>query len=61
MADPINTETITLELEFAPSSRLDLSEDWIAYLNSTDVPSCVDGVDPSIDDGGGDDNNTAIA
>ena len=42
------------------SSRLDLSEDWIAYLNSTDVPSCVDGVDPSLDEGGGDDN-TAIA
>ena len=61
MADPINTETITLELEFAASSQLDLTEDWIAYLKSTDVPSCVDGVDPSIDEGGGDDDNPAIA
>ena len=59
MAEPINTETITLELELAPSSRLDLSEQWIAYLSDTDVPSCVDGVDPSIDDG--DDDNTALA
>ena len=60
MAEPINTEPINLELEFAPSSRLDLSEEWIAYLNETDVPSCVDGVDPSINDGG-DDDNTALA
>ena len=59
MADPINNETVTLELEFAASSRLDLTEEWIAYLTSTDVPSCVDGVDPSLDEGG--DDNTAIA
>ncbi len=60
MAEPINTETISLELELAPSAQLDLSEDWIAYLNENDVPSCVDGIDPSIryDD---DDNNTALA
>jgi hypothetical protein len=60
MAEPINNETITLELELAPSSQLELSEDWIAYLNDTDVPSCVDGIDQSIryDD---DDNNTALA
>jgi len=60
MAEPINTEPINLELELAPASRLDLSEEWIAYLNDTDVPSCVDGVDPSINDGG-DDDNTALA
>jgi hypothetical protein len=60
MAEPINTETITLELELAPSSQLELSEQWIAYLTETDVPSCVDGVDPSINEGG-DDDNTALA
>jgi hypothetical protein len=58
MAEPINTEPIKLELELAPSSPLELSEDWIAYLNDTDVPSCVDGVDSSITY---DDDNTALA
>ena len=59
MAEPINTEPIKLELELAPSSRLDLSEEWIAYLRDTDVPSCVDGVDPSINEA--EDDNTALA
>ena len=59
MAEPINTEPINLELELAPSARLDLSEEWIAYLRDTDVPSCVDGVDPSINEA--EDDNTALA
>jgi hypothetical protein len=58
MAEPLNTEPINLELELAPSARLDLSEEWIAYLNDTDVPSCVDGVDPSVSY---DDDNAALA
>ena len=45
-------------VELAPSSPLELSEEWIAYLNDTDVPSCVDGVDSSITY---DDDNTALA
>jgi hypothetical protein len=57
MAEPINTEPINLELEFAPSSRLELSEEWIAYLNDAEVPSCVDGVDSSLNY----DDNTALA
>ena len=59
MAEPINTEPINLELELAPSARLDLSEEWIAYLNDADTPSCVDGVDSSITYT--DDDNTALA
>jgi hypothetical protein len=58
MAEPINTEPINLELEFAPSSRLELSEEWIAYLNDAEVPSCVDGVDSSLNY---DDDNAALA
>jgi hypothetical protein len=58
MPEPINTEPINLELEFSSSAQLELSEDWIAYLDGTDVPSCVDGVDPSIRY---DDDQTAIA
>ena len=58
MAEPINTEPIKLELELAPSSQLELSEEWIAYLNDADVPSSVDGIDSSITY---DDDNTALA
>jgi hypothetical protein len=48
MAEPINTEPIKLELELSPSSQIDLNEEWIAYLDQADIPSCVDGVDSSI-------------
>jgi hypothetical protein len=58
MADPLNTEPINLELELSASAQLELSEDWIAYLDGTDVPSCVDGVDSSIRY---DDDETALA
>jgi hypothetical protein len=59
MPEPINTEPINLELELAPSAQIDLSDEWIAYLNDTEVPSCVDGVDPSINYD--DDDSSALA
>ena len=55
MADPINTEPITIEAEFsAAEEEFSLDEEWIAYLDAQDPPANVDGVDPSItytDDG----------
>ena len=55
MAEPINTEPITVEAEFgAAEEEFNLNEEWIAYLDAQDPPSMVDGVDTSItytDDG----------
>ena len=55
MADPVNTEPITIETEVgAAEEEFNLNEEWIAYLDSQDPPSLVDGVDSSItytDDG----------
>jgi len=60
MPEPINTEPITLDVELAPAGRVELNEEWIAYLEQTDIPGSVDGVDPSMNEGSTDDD-TAMA
>ncbi len=47
MSDPVSLNA-ELELEIGASARLDLSEAWVAYLDETELPSSVDGVDNSI-------------
>jgi hypothetical protein len=60
MADPINTEPIVIESEFgAAEEEFNLNEEWVAYLDSQDPPSIVDGVDTSITYA--DDGDTAYA
>jgi hypothetical protein len=60
MADPVNTEPIELEAEFsAAEEEFNLTEEWIAYLESEDPPGGVDGIDPSITYT--DDSDTAYA
>ena len=60
MPEPINTEPIALDTELNPAATVELNEQWIAYLEETDIPGSVDGVDPSMNNND-DDNNTAIA
>jgi hypothetical protein len=60
MADPVNTEPISIETEIgAAEEEFNLNEEWIAYLDSEDPPAMVDGVDPSITYT--DDSDTAYA
>lgn len=46
-----------IDVELTPYASLDLDAEWVAWLNeSAEIPSCVDGVDPSItyEEGSGD-------
>ena len=56
MADEIDLNA-TIEVQLTPSGALDLDQEWVAYLDqSAEIPTVVEGVDPSIDytDGGTD-------
>jgi hypothetical protein len=58
MSEPINLNA-SLDVEFGGSERLELDEQWIAYLDqSAEIPSAVAGIDPSIQYG---DDDTALA
>jgi hypothetical protein len=59
MADPVNTQPVALEISISPSAKIDLNEQWIAYLDTAEVPGCVDGIDQSMNYG--DDTGTAYA
>ena len=53
-----------IEVELTPYGSLDLDEEWVAYLQSADIPDAVAGVDPNIsydDDGSGTDTGTDTA
>lgn len=58
MSEPISLNA-RLEVEFGGSERLELDEQWIAYLDqSAEIPAAVAGVDGSIRYG---DDDTALA
>lgn len=48
-------EGVEFEFDVTPETTLDLDAEWVAWLESEPVPDNVEGVDPSLTIGGGDD------
>jgi hypothetical protein len=51
------TDATDVVLSYAPEPQgsIDLTQEWVAWLQSSEVPANVTGVDPALDDLGGSD------
>jgi hypothetical protein len=56
LAEQEDIEGVEFEYDVSPETTLDLDAEWVAWLESEPVPENVEGVDPSLIIGGGDDD-----